>query len=618
LTGFGVEDCWIILQLKDYDYTNSFGVNNDAGTDKLAAFFRKDIYVNHGMPPNTPPEIIGIEDEEGSGTYSHYVTPDDLKTYWVIYTDPDPDQDHTITWYIVNDGEDPGSSDEVMMPIDWGTYGIGEYDIYVDVYDGFDEVQGGPYDISVIDTGGGVITFGGTGTEYALAHAVDSEGGKYCGGYFFGDANLDPDGNDPHYQVGGGNMWLNKINANGTFAWGYSWPSMDGYHSYVWEIVVDEDDDIYVVGHFNGIIDFDPGSGVDMHTASGGNGRLDAFLWKFDKDGDYIWGKSWGGDEDVTAFDIWNYDSQYLYIAGYFFGTADIDPSDDVDYRTATSDSGNVTDGYLIKIDMDANYQWGRTFGAGGTTYCFRCTADGNGNPTATGTFENTVDLDPTGGVQNFTSNGWGDTYLIRFLADGTWDWSFSIGGNSWDQVNELTADSSGNIYANGGFASSQVDFDPGSGTHIVTNAGASYDGFLAKYDQDGNFVWVDMFAEPDHDNTWGSDIDADGNILMCGHFNGTMDMDPGLGVDNHVSNGEADAYVVKVNPDGEYIWATSWGGPSFDNAESVTADFPGLIHINGEFSDTVDFDPGSDIDQRTSNGNYDVYIEMFLPDGGW
>jgi hypothetical protein len=465
---------------------------------------------------------------------------------------------------------------------------------------------------------GGVITFGGPGTEYILGFALDSEGGKYSGGYFFGEANLDPAGNDPHTGVGGGNMWLNKVDANGDFVFGYTWPSMSGYHCYIWGVEVDDNDDLYVCGHFVGTIDFDPGPGEDNHTASGGSGRLDAFLMKFHSDGTYMWGESWGGSSDVTAFDIVLDDNGYAFITGYFFYTADIDPTDGVDLRSASSGSGNVTDGYLIKIDTDGNYIWGRTWGAGGTTYGFDCTVDGSGNPSATGTFSGTADMDPTTGVQNHTSNGAGDTYIIKFLSDGAWDWSIGFGGDSWDQINDIVGDPQGNLYATGGSCSTSVDYDPGPGDMTIINQG-SYDGFLSKFDSDGDFLWVDIFGGPEHDNTWGITLDSSGNILMCGHHQGTIDLDPGAGEDNHTTNGKSDAYVVKLTSDGEYIWATSWGGPEYENSQCVDIDNYGLVHVAGRFDDTVDFDPGPDVEERTSNGGYDTFINMLLPDsGGW
>ena len=464
---------------------------------------------------------------------------------------------------------------------------------------------------------GGVITFGGTGTEYILGFAVDSKGGKYSGGYFFDNTNLDPENNDPHDGVGGGNMWLNKVDANGKFVWGYTWPSIPGYHSYVWGIAVDDNDDIYVCGHFVSTIDFDPGNGVDNHTASSGNGRLDAFLMKFHADGTYVWGESWGGAEDVTAFDIVISNNTYIYITGYFFGTADINPSTGVDLKTATASSGNVTDGYLVKLDMSGNYLWGRTYGAGGTTYCFDVAVDGSDDACVTGVLHDTVDLDPGPGVKQYISNGWGDIFIIRFLPDGSWDWSISFGGNSWEQANDMVADTEGNIYANGGFSSTSVDFDPGPGDKTIINQG-SYDGFLCKFDKDGNLLWVDIFAEPLHDNTWDVTLDAGGNILMAGHFQGTIDLDPGTGVDPHSSAGNSDAYVVKLTSNGVYIWGNSWGGTENENSQCVNVANNGLIHAAGNFYGTADFDPGPGVTERTSHGANDMFINMLVPTGGW
>jgi hypothetical protein len=609
--------CWLIFETKDFDYTNEFGTPNLANTDPLAAYFKVDLTISD-IKPNTPPIVTGIEDEIDKGDYNAVVSIDDAITYYVIYTDPDAGQSHTTTWYVTGDGEGPpAGSDEVTMPIDWGSYGEGSYDIYVEVEDSIDSTLAGPFDITVVSGQGGVITFGGTGTEYILGMAVDSTGAIYTGGYFWDDTNLDPDGNDPHTSVGGGDMWLNKIDAAGNFVYGYTWGSSPN-HEYVWEIAVDDSDNIYVCGHFTGTIDFDPDPfDTDIHVASSNNGNLDPFLMKFDSSGDYVWGLSWGGSSLVTAFDVRIYNSQYLYITGYFLGTADIDPSSGTDTRTGTSSSGNPSDAYVVQLDLDGNYQWGQSWGANATAYGFDCDADGSGEVTVIGTLQGLGDLDPTTGVQNYSSVGFGDAWIVHFDGAGTWEWSHGYGGDSWDQANDIVADSTGYIYLTGGTASTSVDFDPGPGDATKVGQG-SYDGFMCKYSSAGVFQWVNMFAESGHDNTWGITLDEYDNILMCGHFNGTMDADPGAGTHNIISNGESDSYIVKLDNDGNFAWAESWGGTSFDNGETIENVPGGLIHIGGRFSETVDFEPGSGVTEKTSNGNYDTWINMLLPTGTW
>jgi len=132
-------------------YDQGFGSAYPAGS-RRAAFYRGSVAVSPQAPfVNTPPEITGIEDDiAGPGAYKNPVTTDDKSvTYTVIFTDPDIGQDHTITWWITADGATPGPGDLVAMPVDWSTYAVGEFDIYVEVNDGYDAVLGGPFDITL-------------------------------------------------------------------------------------------------------------------------------------------------------------------------------------------------------------------------------------------------------------------------------------------------------------------------------------------------------------------------------------------------------------------------------------------------------------------------------------
>jgi len=117
---------------------------------RRAAFYRGSVLVSDEAPfVNTPPVINRIEDDiVGGGAYLDPVSTNHHDvTYTLIFNDPDIDQTHTFTWWIVEDTVLPTVDDIVTMPIDWGTYPIGDYDIYVEVDDGFGPVAGGPYNI---------------------------------------------------------------------------------------------------------------------------------------------------------------------------------------------------------------------------------------------------------------------------------------------------------------------------------------------------------------------------------------------------------------------------------------------------------------------------------------
>jgi len=476
---------------------------------------------------------------------------------------------------------------------------------------------------------GGVITFGGSGGEYPQDLVVDSEGGIISCGYFMGQTNLDPDGNDPHDQVGGGNMWINKVNSDGSFAWGYTWPSLTGIHSYSWSVAVDSEDNVYMGATYCGTLDFDPDEiGEDFHTASSGGNNLDSCLMKFSSSGDYQWGLDWGGSNRMMVYDIVVFNDQYIYLTGYFFSSCDIDPTDGVDTRFA-SGSGNGTNSYISKIDIDGTtYLWGHDWGTGGTAYAYDLAVDGGGNAVVVGTCEYTLDLDPTDGVQNYVSHSpgtpyLGDSFVERFHSDGTWDWAFGYGDIYWDLINNVYADSNGNFYILTSFSSPSIDADPDPAEeYIITKLGDTgdyymYDGFLAKFDSTGNFLWADEFATPEHDGIWGIKLDESENLIVAGHTRGTIDLDPGSGVDNYTSSGENDIYVVKLNSNGEWIWGSGFGGPSWDTPSEVDIGTDGLIYIQGQFRETVDFDPGPGVMEASSNGANDVFINMILPDTG-
>ncbi|HEX9744616.1 MAG TPA: hypothetical protein VGB30_04235 [bacterium] len=178
---------WVIVEYPDYDYSNSFEVPNSASTDPLAAYFRYSLFVAD-EPYNFVPTVDDLEDDIlGAGEYKDPVEiTDTAVTYTALYTDTDPGDSHTITYYIVPDGDPYDAGDQVTMPIDWSTYPTADYDIVVEVDDGMD-VGVGVFDITrntlpVIDSGvdGNDTPFMGAVETYSVsAHDDDGDSISY-------------------------------------------------------------------------------------------------------------------------------------------------------------------------------------------------------------------------------------------------------------------------------------------------------------------------------------------------------------------------------------------------------------------------------------------------------
>ena len=86
----------------------------------------------------------------------------------------------------------------------------------------------------------------------------------------------------------------------------------------------------------------------------------------------------------------------------------------------------------------------------------------------------------------------------------------------------------------------------------------------------------------------WDVACDNNGNIYAFGRFNGTLDFDPGPGIDEHTADGEYDFYLSKFSSDGVYHWVRTWGSPNDASDQEypahVTTDPSGNVLVAGTF----------------------------------
>jgi hypothetical protein len=325
------------------------------------------------------------------------------------------------------------------------------------------------------------------------------------------------------------------------------------------------------------------------------------------------WARTWGGNNDEEGCVVAIDGNGNAYIAGEFESTVDFDPSPGVDEHIS---NGN-NDIFLNKFDSNGEFQWARTWGGDGVWDEGRgVTIDGSGNAYVTGSFFWTVDFDPGPGVEEHTSNGNDDIFLSKFDSNGEFQWARTWGGLDWDTGDGVAIDGSGNAYVTGFFYDT-VDFDPGPGVDEHTSKG-DVDIFLSKFDLNGEFQWARTWGGGEGDTGFGVAIDSSGNAYISGIFYDTVDFDPGPGIDEHTSNGVEDTFLSKLDSNGNFQWARTWGGGELDRGIGVAIDGSGNPYITGFFRSVVDFDPGPGVDMHTSNGNYDAFLSKFPPDGNW
>lgn len=318
----------------------------------------------------------------------------------------------------------------------------------------------------------------------------------------------------------------------------------------------------------------------------------------------FNWVAQMGSIQDDRGTAITLDASGNVYTVGDFRSTADFDPGDEV----SNSSSAGENDIFVQKLDAYGNFIWARQMGGTGFDRAQAVAVDNNGNVYTTGYFSETVDFDPGEGTSELTSAGQRDVFIQKLDSNGNLVWVKQMGGDANDRSTSIAVDNNGNVYTTGYFSGSG-DYDPGNGT-ITFTAADSDDIFIQKLDTDGELVWVRQIGGTSSEIAQSIAVDGSGNVYTTGYFFAEADFNPGEETFNLTTNGDWDIFTLKLNTDGEFVWATQIGGTSLDQGTSIAVDAASNVYTVGQFSRNADFDPGDDVFDLTA-GNADG-IEVF------
>ncbi len=351
------------------------------------------------------------------------------------------------------------------------------------------------------------------------------------------------------------------------------------------------------MGHFEETVDFDPGSNVQNLTSIG---SIDTFIQKLDSNGDLLWVKQVGGILQDIGLSMTIDATGNLYITGFFAGTIDLDPGLGVQILASTGDE----DTFIQKLDTNGDLIWAERGIADSRGYAI--TVDINGNIYVTGYL-----------VVSYYGNS--DIYIQKLNSTGDFLWTKQMGGYAFDAGNSISTDPDGNVYTVGRFYG-VVDFNPGSGVEYMGFQG-NKNIFIQKLDTNGNFLWAKRisggFGSLDNKGRYITN-DADGNVYTTGSFytpanSPTVDFDPGPGEYNLTSLGYRDIFIQKLDTNGDFLWVEQIGGIGlWDEGSAMTIDADENLYLTGWFSETVDFAPGSGVQNLTSNGISDAFTQKF------
>ncbi|MEO8085283.1 MAG: T9SS type A sorting domain-containing protein [Bacteroidota bacterium] len=322
--------------------------------------------------------------------------------------------------------------------------------------------------------------------------------------------------------VGGSNInniYLSKYDNNGNFLWVKNMLSNGDSRGKA--LVTDSAGNSYFTGSFSRNCAF----GSINLTYSGNS---DAFLAKFDKDGNAIWAKKAGGSSDDKGKGVALDGMGNVFLCATFTNSANISG------HTVTA-TGKY-DSFIVKYDTAGVYKWSVKAGGVDTTKISAITTDNLGNCYVTGYFIDTA----TFGTTTLYSLGSYEFFIAKYDADGNFVWAKRGGGANEDFGQGISYDSRRNLI----YVTGQFDYMANFDGQAVTSAG-NRDIFISCWDTSGSIQWIKTGGGTQRDAGYAVANDTLGNVVATGF----MDVAGSFGSYNITGDSLADIFVTKIAP---------------------------------------------------------------------
>lgn len=257
--------------------------------------------------------------------------------------------------------------------------------------------------------------YSGNGSTEGRSCATDADGNVYLSGETFATEGIAENGHQNTHSGSGRDAFLVKFNSEGVRQWAtYYGGEGDEQGHYC---ATGPDGSVYLAGTTSAA----QGIAANGHqNARGGN--EDAFLVKFNSEGARQWGTYYGGSENDEARACAVDEQGHVYIAGSTLsGTAIAEAGHQDSY-------GGARDAFLAKFDSDGVRQWGTYYGGSGDDFGSGCAA-AQGAVYLSGRTTSATGI-AAGGHQNALGGGL-DAFLVKFGADGQWQWGTYYGGSA-------------------------------------------------------------------------------------------------------------------------------------------------------------------------------------------
>ena len=366
---------------------------------------------------------------------------------------------------------------------------------------------------------GAARQIGTAGIELATSSATDLSGNIYVAGSTTGDLEGD--------NAGAYDPVVTKYDSEGNQIWNLQLGSAN--LDLLTDIVTDNQNNFYVAGYTEG----DLGATKSAEVS-------DVWLAKYDSEGNQIWLEQFGTELTNRSFGIDVDDDGNVYLSGY---------------TIEETRRGQTDDSWVTKYDSEGNRQWFSEFGSDQFDEAYDVAVDDLANVYSTGW---------TLGDLAENNSGLYDIWIAKHDNNGELQFIEQFGTEDYEFPWGIDTDNQGNIYITGWTLG-----DLGG-----TNAG-SYDTWVAKYNSNGDRLWLEQLGTEGDDGLLFGDleVDSNGNIFVTGYTDGD------LGGENA---GSYDTWVAKYNSNGDRLWLEQFGTADFDYAHDISGDDAGNLYVTG------------------------------------
>ncbi len=412
--------------------------------------------------------------------------------------------------------------------------------------------------------------FGGTGSDIGRSAACDTKGGVYMTGSASSASNIATTGAHQVTYGASGDAFLVKFDSSGSRIWAtYYGGSGDDQG---WSVACDEADNVYTVGQTASA------SGIasqGVHQGTNGGGAYDAYIAKFNGNGQLHWATYYGGSGSDEGWGVTCNKKGYIYITGRTGSSTGI-ATDATTYKAKM-------DAFLVKMDTAGRRQWGTYLGGEGDELTWAISCDTFDHIYISGETGSATGMATPGAHQTqMTANNGSEAFLAGYTGSGTLRWCTYYGGNQSGQVfgTGIACDHSGDVVATG-YTVSTVDIAT-PGAH-QTIKGSGYDSYLVKFDSLGKRIWGTYYGGNGIENGYGVATDRKGNIYIAGYTTSKENIaTDGAFQTTPSTNASNDFYVAKFSEAGTLLWGTYYGQNGYDAAFSVAHDQVQNIYVSG------------------------------------